>query len=85
MINLIAGEQVVPELVQHDFTAANVVAQLPKILLDRPLRSRMLDGLVKVKAGLRAPESAVEGLEQTPADRATEIISSIRNRRIANQ
>jgi hypothetical protein len=45
----------------------------------------MLDGLVKVKAGLRAPESAVEGLEQTPADRATEIISSIRNRRIANQ
>ncbi len=28
MVNLIAGEQVVPELVQHDFTATNVVARL---------------------------------------------------------
>ncbi len=28
MVNLIAGEEVVPELVQHDFTAANIVAQL---------------------------------------------------------
>jgi lipid-A-disaccharide synthase len=85
VINLIAGEQLVPELVQHDFTAANVVAQLQEILLDRPLRSRMLDGLVKVKARLRAPESAVEGLEQTTADRAAEIILSIRNRRIADE
>jgi len=30
MVNLIAGEQVVPELVQHDFTAANVAAKLRK-------------------------------------------------------
>jgi hypothetical protein len=45
----------------------------------------MLDGLVKVKARLRAPESAVEGLEQTPAERAAKIILSIRNRRIANE
>ena len=28
MVNLIAGEEVVPELVQHDFTAENVVAQI---------------------------------------------------------
>ena len=25
MVNLIAGEEVVPELVQHDFTAQNIV------------------------------------------------------------
>ena len=48
---LIAGEQVVPELVQHDFTAANVVARLQEILLDGPSRSRMLDGLGKVRPG----------------------------------
>jgi lipid-A-disaccharide synthase len=64
MVNLIAGEQVVPELVQHDFTAANVVARLQEILPDGPSRSRMLDDLVKVKARLRAPESAVEGLSK---------------------
>jgi len=28
MVNLIAGEEIVPELVQHDFTAEKVVAKL---------------------------------------------------------
>jgi len=32
MVNLIAGERIVPELVQHDFTAANITAQLGEIL-----------------------------------------------------
>jgi lipid A disaccharide synthetase len=85
VVNFNPSEQVVPELVPHDFTAANVVARLQEILPDGPSRSRMLDGLVKVKARLRAPESAVEGLEQTPAERAAKIILSIRNRRIANE
>jgi lipid-A-disaccharide synthase len=43
MVNLVAGEQVVEELVQHDFTAANVVARLQEILPDGPSRSRMLE------------------------------------------
>ena len=34
MVNLIAGEEVVPELVQHDFTATNVVGRLQEILPD---------------------------------------------------
>ena len=61
MVNLIAGEEVVPELVQHDFTAANVVAQLKEILPDGPARDRMLEGLTRVKARLRAPASARSG------------------------
>ena len=36
MVNLIAGEEVVPELVQHDFTAEKVVAELNEILPDGP-------------------------------------------------
>ena len=28
MVNLIAGEEIVPELVQHDFTARNIVTRL---------------------------------------------------------
>ena len=39
MVNLIAGEQVVPELVPHDCTAANVVARLQEILPDGPAKS----------------------------------------------
>ena len=73
MVNLIAGEEVVPELVQHDFTAGNVVARLKEILADGPARNRMLEGLAGVKARLRAPKTA-SGVVQHPADRAAEII-----------
>jgi len=74
MVNLIAGEQIVPELVQHDFTAANVVARLQEILPDSAARDRMLQGLAQVKAKLGAPQSAVESTTQHPADRAAGII-----------
>jgi lipid-A-disaccharide synthase len=53
MVNLIAGERIVPELVQHDFTAANVTTQMNEILPDGPARDRMLRGLAGVRARLR--------------------------------
>jgi len=76
MVNLIAGEEVVPELVQHDFTAENVVARLKEILPDGAPRDRMLEGLDRVKARLRAPQSDSGGV-QHPADRAAEIILAL--------
>jgi len=76
MVNLIAGEEVVPELVQHDFTAEEVVARVNKILPDGPARDRMLEGLARVKARLHAPEAA-SGLVQHPADRAADIILAL--------
>ena len=85
MVNLIAGEQVVPELVQHDFTAANVVARLQEILPDCVARNRMLEGLTQVKARLRAPGSATEGPGQHPADQAAAIIWTIGNSFLANR
>ena len=69
MVNLIAGEKIVTELVQDDFTAANVVTQLREILPDGPARERMLEGLVQVKAKLRIGGSGV-----APADRAAQMI-----------
>lgn len=53
MVNLIAGEEVVPELVQHDFTAQNIVAEVNRIVPDGPARDQMLNGLAMVKANLR--------------------------------
>jgi lipid-A-disaccharide synthase len=79
MVNLIAGRQVVPELVQHDFTAANVVSRIKELLLDGPVRERMIDGLAQVKAALRANAGALEGQGQSPEDRAAAIILSISN------
>jgi lipid-A-disaccharide synthase len=91
MVNLIAGEEVVPELVQHDFTATNVVSRLQEILPDGDARSSMLEGLAKVKAKLRGPEVAAASPVQTsvqnlagnsarnPAERAAGIILSMGN------
>ncbi|MCU1301435.1 MAG: lipid-A-disaccharide synthase [Candidatus Sulfotelmatobacter sp.] len=73
MVNLIAGEKVVPELVQTDFTVANVVGHLQEILPDGPARHSMLEGLTEVKAKLRAGEGS-GGPAPHPADRAAEII-----------
>jgi lipid-A-disaccharide synthase len=76
MVNLIAGEQVVPELVQHDFRAQNVVSRLQEILPDGPPRERMLKGLAGVKARLRSP-GADFSAPLRPADRAAELILSL--------
>jgi lipid-A-disaccharide synthase len=76
MVNLIAGEEIVPELVQRDFTTENVVGRLNEILPDGPPRERMLNGLARVKARLRAPRNGdTAGLH--PADGAAEIILSL--------
>ena len=56
MVNLIAGERIVPELVQDDFTAERVVNELNQILPDGPRRQTMLEGLVRVKTLLRSPD-----------------------------
>jgi len=77
MVNLIAGEEVVPELVQRDFTARNIVSRLHEILPDGPARDRMLQGLTQVKALLRPPQTAATGPAPHPADRAAEIILSL--------
>ncbi len=53
MVNLIAEEEIVPELVQHRFTAENVVRELNKIIPDGEPRSRMIKRLAAVKARLQ--------------------------------
>ena len=69
MPNLIAGRDVVPELVQNRFTADAVVAELRKILPDGPDRQRMLDGLSEVRAKLHPQEPGI-----TASDRAAEAV-----------
>ena len=77
MVDLIAGEKIVPELVQGDYTAEAVVHQVTKLLPDGPARDRMLEGLTQVKAKLQAPGTRVENLPQHPADRAAKIILAL--------
>lgn len=68
MVNLIAGEEVVPELVQSDFTADNVVSRIKEILPDGAARNRMLEELAKVKATLQSPfEGQVHAADRAAA------------------
>src|SRR6266403_4459613 len=59
MVNLIAGTAVVPELVQHDFTAENIVSHVQELLPERPDRQTMLAGLAQVRARLEGPLGAI--------------------------
>jgi lipid-A-disaccharide synthase len=53
MVNLIAGEQVVPELVQLEFVPEIVAAQVRRILPDAEPRRKMLRGLHLARTQLR--------------------------------
>jgi lipid-A-disaccharide synthase len=54
MANLIAGKRVVPELIQNDFTASNIVRQLQPLLPDGPPRQSMMKELVAIRTSLLA-------------------------------
>ena len=68
MVNLIAGEKVVAELVQHDFTAPNVVAELNKVLPEGAARAEMVRGLAAVKERLKKRDG------RAPAEEAAQIM-----------
>ncbi len=54
MVNLIAGKRLVPELIQKDFTASNIVRQLRPLLPDGPPRQSMMQELAELRGLLRA-------------------------------
>ncbi|HWE87412.1 MAG TPA: lipid-A-disaccharide synthase [Terracidiphilus sp.] len=54
MVNLIAGNRVIPELIQKDFTASNIVRQLQPLLPDGPPRQSMMKELASLRGLLRA-------------------------------
>jgi lipid-A-disaccharide synthase len=79
MVNLIAEEEVVPELVQHDFKAQKVVARLGELLPEGPARQRMLEGLARVKKRLRSPDVADA---RSAAERAADAVLDLLPRNV---
>jgi len=70
MVNLVAGEEIVPELIQHDMTAARLAAETLRLLDDQPARHRMLDGLSRVSALLSTSHDPIDSA-------ASRIVASI--------
>jgi lipid-A-disaccharide synthase len=52
MVNLIAQKRLIPELLQGNFTAANVASALTPLLIDGPERERQIQGLSDVRRQL---------------------------------
>jgi lipid-A-disaccharide synthase len=72
MVNLIAGEEIVPELVQHKFRAENIVAEMNKIIPDGEPRTRMMQGLAIVRERLKTNQDGGH-----PADIAAKVIQQL--------
>jgi len=72
MVNLISGQKVVPELVQHEFTAENVVRELNRIIPEGSEREAMIRGLKQVREKLKKPQGGGR-----PPELAAEIILDI--------
>lgn len=70
MVNLIAGEKIVAELVQHDFTVQNVVERVRELLIDGPVRVKMIADLTRVRRCLQGPLDT----QFHPAERAAESV-----------
>jgi len=69
MPNLIAGKKIVPELIQKNFTAANVLRELAAIIPDGPARQQMEAALKMVQQRLRDSQHT-----ESPAERAAQEI-----------
>ncbi len=73
MPNLIAGNKVVPELIQSDFTADAVAREVNEIARDGERRQRMKEGLAEVTRKLREA-----GAGEDPALRAArEVVTAL--------
>lgn len=69
LINLIADEEIVKELIQDDFNVANVKQELGKIMTDKKHKNAILDGYSKVRQIL--------GTKNAAQNAASEIVKSL--------
>jgi len=74
MANLIAGKRVVPELIQHDFTAANIVQHLSRLLPDGPVRESMMMELGAIREALHSLRSSGRGNNPSAIETVAAII-----------
>lgn len=58
LVNIVAGDRVVPEFLQSQARAENLVDPLNSILAKGPARDQQLAGLARVRDSLRAPDPA---------------------------
>jgi lipid-A-disaccharide synthase len=85
MANLVAGKRVVPELIQNEFTASNIVRHLEPLLPDGPRRESMKKELAAIRGLLltraeepRAGEGAISRVARITLDLLSPGVSATR-------
>jgi lipid-A-disaccharide synthase len=58
LVNLVAGERLVPEILQAEATPQALADPLLALLDEGPARTRVLDGLTRVRRSLQAPDAS---------------------------
>ena len=71
MANLIAQQRLIPELLQGQFSAANVASALAPLLVDGPERERQMAGLSEVRRRLISDRGATG---TSPIARVAEVV-----------
>ena len=71
MVNLIARQRLIPELLQGRFTAANVASALTSLLVEGPERERQMRGLSEVRRRLIAEDG---GSSASPIARVADAV-----------
>jgi lipid-A-disaccharide synthase len=74
MPNLIAGREIVRELVQQDLTPSNVAQEVQALLADGERRAQVIRDLASVREHLQAGRST-----ETAAERAGRAVLSVVN------
>lgn len=77
MANLIAGKRVVPELIQQDFTAANIVEHLGPLLPDGTARQSMMKELAEIRRALNLGSEVVPAKDHEGTMGAIERVATI--------
>ena len=73
MVNLIAGKRLVPELIQDEFTASNLVRQFQPLLPDGPPRQSMMKELARLRGMLATPETDSGHVSEGSIGRVAEV------------
>jgi lipid-A-disaccharide synthase len=74
MANLIAGKRAVPELIQHDFTAANIVQLLRQLLPDGPARESMMKELGAIREALHVHPAAGQDKDSSAIETVAAVV-----------
>lgn len=76
LVNLVAGEPVAPEYLQDDATADALARALTPLLVEGEARTRMLEGLARVRALLAPRQDDADTVADRVARLAAELLSA---------